>query len=223
MRRKAIEPRSPQPNPIAAPTAKLVDEFAERVHRRKCQRRDAEHQDEDDGRGVVESGLGLEQARHPAGQGDDAQHREHGGGVGDRDDGAEQQRQLPVDAEQQMRAGRGDRHADGHAHGGQHRGRGQHPPDIGEPRGQAAFDEDDRQRHGAQVIGEQVVVEMQAEPVLADDDADAEEQQQAGQPDPAGRPGGDDAGQQHEPTGQQHQIQLLQAHLIPVRDCIGSR
>jgi hypothetical protein len=29
------------------------------------------------------------------------------------------------------------------------------------------------------VIGEQVVVEMQSQPVLADDDADAEEQQQA--------------------------------------------
>ena len=65
--------------------------------------------------------------------------------------------------------------------------------------------------------GEQEVVELQPQPVLADDDADAEEQQQAGQPHPAGHPGGDDAGQQHEPTDQQHQIQLLQAHFIPVR------
>jgi hypothetical protein len=172
-------------------------------------------------RGVVESGLGLEQARHPAGQGDDAQHREHGSGVGDRDDGAEQQGELPVDAEQHVRARGGDRHADGHTHGGQHPGGSQHIAHIGEPRRQAAFNEDDRERHGAQMFGEQVVVEMQAQPVLADDDADAEEQQQAGQPHPAGRPGGDDAGQQHEPTGQQHQIQLLQAHFIPVRDRIG--
>ena len=55
---------------------------------------------------------------------------------------------------------------------------------------------------------------MQPEPVFADDDADAEEQQQARQAHPGGRPGGDDAGQQHQPTGQQHQIQLLQAHFI---------
>ena len=56
---------------------------------------------------------------------------------------------------------------------------------------------------------------MQPKPVFADDDADAEEQQQAGQADRGGRPGGDDAGQQHEPAGQQHQIQLLQGHFIP--------
>ena len=133
-------------------------------------------------------------------------------------DGAEQQRQLPVHAEQQVRARGGDRHADRHADGGQRaRGR-QHLAHVGEPGRQAAFDEDDRQRHRAEVVGEQVVVEVQTEPVLADDDADAEEQQQAGQPHPGGRPRGDDAGQQHEPAGQQRQIQLLQGHFIPVRD-----
>ena len=58
---------------------------------------------------------------------------------------------------------------------------------------------------------------MQSQPVLADDDADAEKQQQAWQAHSGGRPRGDDAGQQHEPTDQQHQIQLLQAHFIPVR------
>ncbi len=50
---------------------------------------------------------------------------------------------------------------------------------VGEPRRQAALDEDDRQRNRAEVIGQQVVVEMQTEAVLADDDADTEEQQQA--------------------------------------------
>jgi hypothetical protein len=71
------------------------------------------------------------------------------------------------------------------------------------------------------MIGEQVVVEMQSQAVFADDDADAEEQQQAWQAHPGGCPGGHDAGQQYQPTGQQHQIQLLQAHFIPIRDRVG--
>ena len=148
------------------------------------------------------------------GKGTHAQHREHRGGVGGGHHGAEQQRQLPVDPEQQMCARGGDRHADRDADGGQRRRGRQHLAHVGEPRRQAALDEDDRQCHRAEVIGEQVVVELQSEAVLADDDADRQEQQQARQPHPAGRPGGDDAGQQHEPTGQQHQIQLLQAHFI---------
>ena len=115
----------------------------------------------------------------------------------------------------------GDRHADADTDGGQRPCGSQDLPHVGEPGRQTAFDEDDRQRDGTEVVGEQVVVEVQTEPVLADDDADAEEQQQARQPHPAGRPGGDDAGQQHEPSGQQHQIQLLQAHFILVRDCGG--
>ena len=77
-----------------------------------------------------------------------------------------------------MCARRGDRHADPHADRGQNaRGR-QHPPDVGEPGRQAAFDQDDRQRDGAEVVGEQIVLEVQPDPVLADDDADPEEKQQ---------------------------------------------
>ena len=213
------EKSTAQPDRGADP--QLVDQLGERVHRGQLQRHHAEHQDEDDGRGVVESGLGLEQAGDAARQGHDAQHREHRGGVGDGHDGAEQQRQLPVDPEQQVRTRGGDHHADRDAHGGQRRCGRQHLSHVAEPRREAAFDEDDRQRHRAEVLGEQVVVELQSQPVFADDDADAEEQQQARQPDPARRPGGDDAGQQHEPSGQQHQIQLLQAHFIPVRDSVG--
>ena len=66
------------------------------------------------------------------------------------------------------------------------------------------------------------VVELQTEPVLAEDDADAEEQQQAGQPHPGRHPGGDDAGQQHEATDQQRQIQLLQAHFVPVQISVAA-
>jgi len=50
---------------------------------------------------------------------------------------------------------------------------------------------------------------------------DAEEQQQAWQPHSRGRAGGHDAGQQHERTNQQRQIQLLQGHFIAVRELCG--
>ena len=65
------------------------------------------------------------------------------------------------------------------------------------------------------MVGEQIVLEVQPDPVLADDDADPEEKQQRRQADGGGRARGDDAGQQHEPAGQQNQIQLLQSHFIP--------
>ena len=123
--------------------------------------------------------------------------------------------ELPVHPEQQVRARGRDRHADPDAEGGQHACGRQHPPDVGEPRREAAFDEDDGQRDRAEMVGEQIVLEVQSEPVFADDDTDAEEQKQARQTDGGGRARGHDAGQQHEPAGQQYQIQLLQSHFIP--------
>ena len=140
MRRNAIEPRNPHPKPDGGADAQLVDQLGERVHRGQLQRHHAEHQNEDDGRGVVEPGLGLQQARDAAGQGHDAQYREHRGGVGGGHDGAEQQCQLPVDAEQQVRARGGDRHADRDADGGQRACGRQHLAHVGEPGRQAAFD-----------------------------------------------------------------------------------
>src|SRR6185312_9783307 len=52
----------------------------------------------------------------------------------------------------------------------------------------------------------------QPQPVVAEGDADRQEQQQAGQPHFGGRPGRDDAAQQHEAPDQQRQVQLLQGH-----------
>jgi hypothetical protein len=106
----------------------------------------------------------------------------------------------------------GDPHADHDADGG-HGARGcQHLPDVGESRGQAAFDEDHGQRCRADVAGQFDVVELQSQTVLAEHDPDQEEQEQAGEPDPRCHPGADDAGKQHEAADQQGQIQLLQGH-----------
>ena len=79
--------------------SELVGQFAEQVHRRQLQRRDAEHQHEDDGGRVVEPGLGLEQSREPPRQRHHPQDGEHCCGVGDRHDGAEEERKLPVHPE----------------------------------------------------------------------------------------------------------------------------
>ena len=126
---------------------------------------------------VVESRLGLEQPGDAPRQGHDAQHREHRGGIGDGQDGAQQQSQLPVHPEQQVRPRGGDHHADRNADGGQRPGRRQHSPYVGEPRCQAALDQDDRQCHRAEMVGQQVVVELQSQAVLADDDTNEQEQQ----------------------------------------------
>ena len=195
----------------------LVHQVGDGALRLEHERHRAEHQHEDDRGRVVEAGLGLQQAGHPPGQRQHAQHREHRRRVGRRHDGAEQQRELPVHAEQQVRAGGGDHHADHHAEGGERaRGR-EHLADVGEARRQTALDQDDGQRGGAEVPGEFDVVELQAEAVLADGDADEQEEQQAGEAHPGRHAGADDAGEQHEAADQQGQVQLVQAQCVPVR------
>ena len=150
----------------------FVHQVGDRALGLEHERHHAEHEHENDGGRVVETGLGLEQTGQPPGQRKHPQHREHRGGVGRGDDGAQQQRELPVHAKQHMRTHRGDHRADDHTDGGQ-RGRGcQHLADVGEPGGQTAFDEDDGQRRGADVPGQFDVVELQPEPVLAEQHSD---------------------------------------------------
>jgi hypothetical protein len=73
------------------------------------------------------------------------------------------------------------------------------PSDVGELGGQAALDEDDGQRGRAHVSGQLDVVELDADRVLPEKDADQQEEQQAGKPDPGRHPGADNAGQQLKP------------------------
>ncbi len=161
-----------------------------------------EHQHQDDGGGVVEAGFGLHDARDAAGQGQHAQDGEDGGGVGGGDDRAQQQRQLQVHAEQVVRSGGRDHHADRDADRRQQGRRQQQPADVGPPGAQPAFDEDDGQRRGAESLGQLGVVEVDAEHVFAEQHAESQEQQQAGQAEPAGGACGGDAGEQHHPAGQ---------------------
>ncbi|CPU43255.1 Uncharacterised protein [Mycobacteroides abscessus] len=71
-----------------------------------------------------------------------------------------------------MRTERRDYGADHHADRGQRAGRSKHLADIGKPRGQTAFDEDHRERSGTHIPGQLHVVELEAEPVLPEDDSD---------------------------------------------------
>ena len=181
-------PASPTARPTAAPTTQLVDDLRHRSWRQVGRRRRrAEDQHQDDGGRVVEPGLGLQQPGQPPGQRQRAQDREDRGRVGGGHDRAEEQRQLPVHAEQQVRAGGGDHDADRHPDGGQQRRRAPaavrrslqrvvRPPSI----------EDEGQRGRCRASwASWASSKSQAEPVLAEQHADAEEQQQAGQTQPA--------------------------------------
>ena len=99
-------------------------------------------------------------------------------------------------AEQVVRADGGDHRADADAERGEHTGGRDHHADVGDHlvvsppsiRMTASAG-------GAEVLCQLGVVELDAEHVLAEHDARAEEQQQAGQANARRDPGGDDAGQ----------------------------
>ena len=113
MRRSAIEPRKPQPSPITAPGQQLVYELGERVRRSTARSGTTLNI-----RTRMTAGASLNPdsaSSSPAtrrGRGTHAQHREHRRRVGRRHDGAEQQGQLPVHPEQQVRARGRYHHAD---------------------------------------------------------------------------------------------------------------
>ena len=119
--------------------------------------------DQDDGGSVVEARLGLERAGQALGQRHHPQHREDRRRVRGRADGAQQDRQLPGQAEEEVRADRdhGDRH--GHAEGRQRQPQpdaGPHLPPVG---GETTFGQDDRQRPEAERVGQLGVVERDRE------------------------------------------------------------
>jgi hypothetical protein len=61
------------------------------------------------------------------------------------------------------------------------------------------------------------VVELDTQHAFPENDPYRKEQQQAGEADPARHPSGDDAGQQHQPTGEQRQVKLVQGDVNLLR------
>ena len=102
------------------------------------------------------------------------QQEEHGRGVGRGDDGADQQRLGPAEAERIHRRRRGERGGHQHADGRQQARRPDHVAEGLEAGAQPAVEQDQRQRHRADGVGEPHVVELDAErPGLARQHADA--------------------------------------------------
>ena len=165
---------------------------------------------EHDGRGVVEPGLGLERAGEAPGQRQRAQDGEHRGRVGGRADRAEQDRQLPRQAEEVVGA-----HGD-HGHRHRHADRrerqaeadaGAHLPPVG---GQATFGQDDRQRPEPERVRELGVVEGDAEgSALAEQDADEEVDEQRRQPRARREPHREDRREGHDRTDQHELVELV--------------
>ena len=149
--------------------------------------------DQDDGGGVVEPRLRLERAGQPLGQRQRAEHREHRGRVRRRADGAEQDRQLPRQAEEVVGADRDDRDGHRHAEGRQRQPQPDaraHLPPVG---GETTLGQDDRQRAEAQRVRELRVVERDRErSALAEQDADeqVDEQRRAARRPPRPAPRG---------------------------------
>ena len=108
----------PPSQPTAPPTIdatgeldrRVQDEHPPRVGRAAGHALGREGDDEDDDRGVVEAGLGLEHPRQPLGQRHVAQDGEDRRRVGRGDDGAHEQRDRPRQRQQRVRRHGDDEH-----------------------------------------------------------------------------------------------------------------
>ncbi len=168
-----------------------------------------DQRDQDDRRGVVETRLGLERARQPLLDRGHAQHREHRRRVGRRGDRAQQPGELPRQAEQVVRADGHHRHRDGDADGGQGEADPHRGPEVAPAGGQSTFGQDDRQRREAQRLGDLRVLELDADELLAQQDAHQQVDQQAGQTGPRGDPHGEDRQDGDGRAHQQEQVELV--------------
>ena len=91
-------------------------------------------------------------------------------------------------------------------------GGAEHGADLRPARGQAALEEDQDEGDRAQRPGQLGVVELDpADPLGAGEHAEAEEEQQAGDPDPVGEQGADDAGGE-QGAGDQDQLGVVSTH-----------
>ena len=115
--------------------------------------------DEHDGRCVVEARLRLERAGQPLGQRQRPEHGEHRRGVGGRADRAEQDGQLPRQAEQVVGADGHDRDRHRDPDGRQRQAEPDARAHLSPVGGEAALGQDDRQRPEPERVGELRVVE----------------------------------------------------------------
>ena len=140
-----------------------------------------QHDGEEDRERIVDPELDLERRADPRPQPQPlgVQQEEHRRGVGRGDDGADQQGLGPAEPEHEHRRRRRQRRRHQHADGRQQARRPDHVAEGLVAGAQPAVEQDQRQRHRSDGVGEPHVVEPDAErPGLARQHADQEEDQQ---------------------------------------------
>jgi hypothetical protein len=162
------------------------------------QRRVAGQDDQQHRGSVVEPRLRLQHSPEPVRYRDVAQHGEHGRRVGRRGHGPQQHRDPDVEAQHVVPEQGHQPHTERGPAGGEDR---RHPHsgfDVGPPGGQPAFGQDQHQRGETEVPGQLGVVERDVQRTrLAEQHAEAQEQQQGRQPDLGAEPSRRDGGDQH--------------------------
>ncbi len=122
-----------------------------------------------------------------------------------------------------MPGGGDDAHADGNADGRQHQGVREDRTHRGPARRQPALGQDHRQRNQAEVRGELVVGELDAEPGLADRQPDRQVDEQDRQSRAVREPHRDDADEQQAAGDEQDQVDALVHRLASRPRCFSPR
>ena len=104
-------------------------------------------------------------------------------------------------------------HADADPHRGEHAGHRDRRPDVVPARRQAALREDEDERGKPQYLRQCLVVEVDAEDVLTEQQADREVEQQARETRARRQADGDDREQQDPGPDEQHEVELLDRHV----------
>ena len=174
-----------------------------------------EAQHEQDGDGVVEAGLALQRAGQPLLERRAAEDREDRGAVGAGDDRPDEHALQQREVEQPRGQQPADDRAQDRAEHGEGQRRAQDGPDLRPARGQAALEQDQRQRDDAHAAGQLVVAEVDPPDAVGPDrHPDPQEQQQARDPHPPGQQG---RGQARGQQGAGDEQELAVGHPPPVR------
>jgi hypothetical protein len=154
---------------------------------RQCLRRSTfgdnldQRQGQEDGHRVVAARLDLQGRADPVTQGDapDPEQEEDGGGVGRTDDGPHQHALEPGEREKVVRGDADQGCCQQHPDRGERERRPGNGADRAEPRLEATVEQNDCKRDGAQKVGASRVIEGEtADPILASQQPDRQEDEQ---------------------------------------------
>ena len=173
----------------------------------------ADQGDQQHGRGIVQTGLGLQSAPQPRSDRDPPQYREHRGRVRRRGNRPDQYGDLPVQPEHEVRDARDHADADRDPDSRQYDAQRHHRTYFVPPGGQTALGQDHHQRREPERMRELRVLEVDVPRTrLAEHQPHAEIDQQRREPEPPRQPDRDHRDQQHPGPGQQDPVELRNVH-----------